>query len=356
MTTIRMDTRSSGHPVSRWNSATARTISVAIGLVAVGAMPSHAHHASTGLYDRDTFGAVEGEIVSIFWRNPHVRLEVAREGPGGEAETWEIEFGSVNTLERTGFARDMIEIGDRIEVAGNLGRNGRHGMWAELVTLANGEELQANPGVERRYGLSDVAFARARQADTSLRADIFRVWIPVERPRTSRNMINYPLTAVGRAARESWDPLLDPALQCIPPGVPTAMDNPYPIEFENLGDVIELRLEEWDGVRTIFMNGATGEPEQPRMGRSTGRWDGRTLFIETTDIGWRYVDDIGTPQSEDAVIHESFTLSEDGTDLVWEARITDPVNFTEPVVYEGRWTWVQGQEVKPFNCALADGE
>ena len=66
-------------------------------------MPSNAHHASTGLYDRDTFGAVEGEIVSIFWRNPHVRLEVARAGPSGETETWEIEFGSVNTLERTGF-------------------------------------------------------------------------------------------------------------------------------------------------------------------------------------------------------------------------------------------------------------
>jgi len=229
-------------------------------------------------------------------------------------------------------------------------------MWAELVTLANGIQLQANPGVERRYGLDDAAFARARQAATSLRSDIFRVWIPVERPRTSRNAIAYPLTAAGRAAREAWDPMQDPALRCIPPGVPTAMDNPYPIEFEARGDIVVLRLEEWDGVRTIFMNGATGEPEQPRMGRSTGRWDGRSLLVETTNIGWRYVDDIGTPQSEAAVIHERFTLSDDGTDLYWEARITDPVNFTEPVVYEGRWTWVPGQEIKPFNCSLAGSE
>jgi len=340
---------------SRGDTRTASLWRAAIGVAVFMAAPAHAHHAATGLYDRDTFGTVDGEIVSIFWRNPHVRLELAHATAGGATETWEIEFGSVNTLERTGFTRDMIDVGDHIAIGGNLGRDGRRGMWAEIVTLANGVELQANPGVERRYGLTAAALASARQADTALRADIFRVWIPVERPRTSVSDIAYPLTAAGRAARESWDPLQDPALRCIPPGVPTAMDNPYPIAFEDHGDTIVLRLEEWDGVRTIFMNGATGDPEQPRMGRSTGRWDGRSLLVETTDIGWRYVDDIGTPQSEAAVINERFTLSDDGTDLYWEARITDPINFTAPVVYEGRWTWVLDQEIKPFNCALADG-
>ena len=50
----------------------------------------------------------------------------------------------------------------------------------------------------------------------------------------------------------------------------------------------------------------------------------------------------------------SFTLSEDGTRLAWEARIADPVNFTEPVVMEGEWVWVQGGEMIPYDCALPE--
>jgi hypothetical protein len=90
------------------------------------------------------------------------------------------------------------------------------------------------------------------------------------------------------------------------------------------------------------------------MGRSAGRWDGRTLIVDTRDIDWRYVDDMGTPQSSDVLITERFTPSAGGTTLDWEARITDTINFSEPVVMEGSWTWVPGHEIKPFNCALPD--
>ncbi len=90
------------------------------------------------------------------------------------------------------------------------------------------------------------------------------------------------------------------------------------------------------------------------MGHSVGRWEGNTLAVQTTDMGWRFVDDLGTPQSESAVIDERFTVSSDGTRLNWEARITDPVNFTEPVVMEGLWTYVPGNEIKPFNCTLPE--
>ena len=47
-----------------------------------------------------------------------------------------------------------------------------------------------------------------------------------------------------------------------------------------------------------------------------------------------------------------YPLSEDGTDLSWYARITDPVNYSEPVIMEHAWTWLPGHEVKPYNCEL----
>ena len=328
---------------------------VRLGLVAAAtsaAVCASAHHAATGRYERDVFGTIDGEISDIFWRNPHVRLVISRTNEDGQDEDWEVEFGSVNTVERLGVSRDVVAEGDRVSVYGRMGRGGLTAMFADSIVLANGEEvvLQADP--DRRYGITERARQAAAQADAALRADIFRVWVPVDRPRTGYGTFEYPLTDAGRAAQAAWNPEDDPALQCIPPGLPTAMDNPYPIQFVDRGDTIALLLEEWDGERTIFMGGEAGVPVQPRMGRSVGRWEGRTLVIETTDIDWRYVDDLGTPQSEDVVIEERFTLSEDGTDLFWNARIVDPVNFTEPVVMEASWTWVPGNEIKPFNCAL----
>jgi len=312
-----------------------------------------AHHAVTGRYAPDAYGEIEGEITDVFWRNPHVRFLISRTGDDGQEEEWEVEFGSVNTVERIGVSRDMVSVGDRVSVYGRMGRDGLRAMFAGSIIMPNGEELPLQAGVEQRYGLTESAFREARNIDAELRADIFRIWLPLERPNTGAGNTTYPLTEAGRAALAAWNPENDPALRCIPPGLPTAMDNPYPIEFIDRGDVIEMRLEEWDGLRTIYLEGE-GDPVQPRMGRSVGRWEGRTLVVETTDMDWRYVDDLGTPQSDAAVFEERFTLSEDGIRLDWAARITDPVNFTEPVAMKGAWTWVPGHEIKPFDCALPE--
>lgn len=324
------------------------TVFLAASLLAVCAS---AHHASTGRYDPNTFGTIEGEITDIFWRNPHVRFLVSRTNASGELEEWEVEFGSVNTVERLGVSRDVVAVGDRISVYGRMGRNGLTAMFAASIVLPSGEEVALQADSERRYGITARALQEAENVDATLRSDIFRVWVPVTRPRTGYGTIIWPLTDVGRAAQAAWDPENDPALRCIPPGLPTAMDNPYPVQFVDRGDTIVFLLEEWDGERTIYMSGE-GEPAQAYMGRSVGRWEDGVLVVETTDIDWRFVDDLGTPQSEDVVINERFSLSEDGTDLFWVARISDPVNFTEPVVMEASWTWVPGNEIKPFNCAL----
>jgi hypothetical protein len=261
------------------------------------AVCASAHHASTGRYDPNTFGTIEGEITDIFWRNPHVRFLISRTNEAGQVEEWEVEFGSVNTVERLGVSRDAVAVGDRISVYGRMGRNGLTAMFARDIVLDTGEALPLQADPEQRYGMTDQAFEAADNADEALRSDIFRVWVPVSRPRTGFGTIDWPLTEAGRVAKAAWDPENDPALRCIPPGLPTAMDNPYPVQFVNRGDTIAFLLEEWDGERTIYMNGA-GAPVQPYMGQSVGRWEGDTLVVRTTDIDWRYLDDLGTPQSE----------------------------------------------------------
>jgi hypothetical protein len=306
---------------------------------------------------------LEGEITSVFWRNPHIRFSLDVVGDDGAVETWEMEAGSVNTLERFGIDQEIIKVGSTITVSGPPSRHGLNTMFVVFVEPPGSAEVVLNPNLASRVrppdpnssfqalALDDKTIADAR-AEAS---GIFRVWTPESRPMTGSGLHVWPLTPVGQAGRDAWSPLADdPALNCIPPGIPVAMDNPYPIEFTAQGDDIILSLEEWDGLRTIHMGDTPSRSDQPRsyMGFSTGRWDGNTLIVTTVDVDYPFFDDVGTPQSLQAEIVERFTLSDDNTRLDWELTFTDPVNFTESVTLEGNWTWVPGEQIKPYQCAL----
>ncbi len=136
--------------------------------------------------------------------------------------------------------------------------------------------------------------------------------------------------------------------------MPNANLNPYPIEFIDDGDMIRLRIEEWDATRTIHMNVEADLPGRASslLGYSVGRWEGRTLRIETTRVDAPYLDDAGTPQSENAKIIERFTLSEDENRLDYEVIVTDPQFLVEPAIWDAAWIWRPGTEVLPFECAI----
>jgi len=322
-----------------------------------------AHHSFGAFYDMTEVVELEGEITSVFWRNPHIRFTIdVPDGQGGVA-SWEMEAGSVNTLERFGVGEETIRVGANIRVAGPASRHGLNSMFVVSVFPSGGEEVVLNPNLASRIrpatgnplptelALTDDAVAEAR---TSARS-IFRTWTPRSRPNTGSGTHVWPLTPVGQASRDAWDALEDdPALRCIPPGVPVAMDNPYPIEFAEQRGIIILRLEEWDGRRVINMDPDASAADRPasHMGFSKGRWEGNTLIVTTTDVDYPFFDDVGTPQSPDAVIVERYSLSDDETRLDWEATITDPVNFTEPATLSGYWGWVPGEQIKAYNCTL----
>ncbi|MBT5031414.1 MAG: hypothetical protein HOM55_03860 [Proteobacteria bacterium] len=324
---------------------------------------AQAHHSFGAFYDMNRLVELEGEIVSVFWRNPHVRFGLQVTNDEGSESIWEMEAGSVNTLQRYGVNPDVLRVGENLRVAGPASRHGLNSMFAVSIYPPDESEIILNPNIAARMrqggsarlpgelAIAEDAIANAR---TTARG-IFRVWRPVSRPNTGSGLLVWPLTLAGQAARDAWDPLIDdPALRCIPPGVPVAMDNPYPIEFTDNGDTIVMHLEEWDGVRTIHMNPDAERPEldAPHMGYSVGRWQENTLLVTTSDVEYPFFDDVGTPQSPDAQISERFTLSADGTRLDWEATVTDPINFTEPVSLSGYWRWMPGEQIKPYECTL----
>ncbi len=322
----------------------------------------YAHHARFE-FDDSQLVEVQGEVTSVFWRNPHVRFALSAVGEDGGEVLWEMEGGSVNTLQRQGVDSDIVAVGDHIKVYGLVSRRDDRALLPVYLTLANGRDVAMLEDRARSLGLIEegagptAAAVDDEKIELAVRqaSGIFRVWTNTHRSGGNSNL---PLTETALAAKEAWyQPTDDPALRCEPPGMPENMLSPYPIEFVDRGAELTLRLEEWDGLRVIHMAPAGGGEDRPAtlMGYSVGRWEGQTLVVETTKLNSRYFDARGTPHSTSSQILERFTLSEDANRLDWEATVIDPETFTEPVSPQKmHWAWVPGEEVKPFNCTVPD--
>jgi hypothetical protein len=167
----------------------------------------------------------------------------------------------------------------------------------------------------------------------------------------------YPLTEAAIAAVQRFNPVTDnPTRNCAPKGMPTIMEQPYPMEFVDSGSEIVLRIEEYDTVRTIHLDQdeAPAETQASPLGYSVGRWDGTTLVVNTSQTSWPWFSQGGIPQSRDSRLIERFTPSEAGSRLDYELVITDPANFSEPVRLTKYWLDVAGREVLPFDCQAVD--
>ena len=184
---------------------------------------------------------------------------------------------------------------------------------------------------------------------------LFRVWTSAGRLWNN----DYPLTEYARAARAEWDPIADePTANCAPKGQAFIMENPYPMEFVDEGDRILLNIEEYDLVRTIYMNpeAASMEPAPSLLGHSVGRWEGDTLVVETTRIDYPHFDKTGIPQTEAVRNLEHFSVNEEGSRLEYRVTVTDPTVFTEPVVMTKAWVYRPGETVNPYDCQTWSAE
>lgn len=67
-----------------------------------------AHHATEIDYDENSILAIEGEIVSIDWINPHVIIVIESKHSSGSLVTWYVQAGTPNTLLRRGLNRNSL--------------------------------------------------------------------------------------------------------------------------------------------------------------------------------------------------------------------------------------------------------
>jgi hypothetical protein len=123
-----------------------RQFGLAVGVVAAAltlVSLANAHHSVALQFDMSSELEIEGTVVAMEWRNPHAWLQVEVESESGEIETWQVEFGSANSLYRRGWRRDDLPIGTHVEILGLAARDGSNTIAAEDVTLPDGRRLFA---------------------------------------------------------------------------------------------------------------------------------------------------------------------------------------------------------------------
>ncbi len=326
-----------------------------------------AHHSVSAQFDRDNTVEIEGEVTRVNWQNPHVRFTVSAPDEEGEPALWVIESTSVSTLRRMDIAEELVVVGDRVRIAGNRSRSQPHEIYVNNLLLPGGQEVvmsaRASPRwSERTLGTTGPGFVTSGGVSDPSRG-LFRVWsTPFSAPILFPENVDfnfdfgrYPLTAAAQASLSAWDQVTDnPTLNCAVKGMPTIMEQPFPMEFVDTGDVILLRLEEYDLIRMIHMNsGATPAAEAASpLGVSTGRWEGRALVVSTDRINWPHFDTVGIPLSEAAQLVERFTPSVDGDRLDYQLTVTDPATFSQPVTLAKHWVWIPGVEVGLYACVV----
>ena len=322
-------------------------------------------HHSTAEY-RDT-GVLEltGEVVRVQWRNPHVRIALRVENDEGEDQIWEMEAQDLNSLDRAGISRDLVQVGQTVTVAGHPSSRRSNGFQLTNLLLPDDREILMVLSREPRWGgevLGDRTAPRGR-ADQFVAPvdDIYRVWT-TSQTNTPAFSQDPPFTPEGRADYESFDPNDDPVLGCVSPGMPEAMTyiGPHPVEFVQLanGD-IRMLIESDDNERIIHMNpdaDPAGQPPSP-LGYSVGRWEDNVLVVTTNRIGWPYFKVRGivaAPQSEAMEIVERFAFDGERGELIYGFTASDPSTFTEPVTAERYhvWRYRPGIEVQPYECTL----
>ena len=125
----------------------AELLIAALALLA-GARPVSAHHAFAAEYDANRKVRLTGNVTKIEWMNPHAHFYLEVRDGSGKISTWDLELTSPNTMERGGWTRKSLKVGDVVTVNGYLAKDGSNLAHARDVRLANGRRVLAGSAPE----------------------------------------------------------------------------------------------------------------------------------------------------------------------------------------------------------------
>src|SRR5207253_11197057 len=106
--------------------------------------------------------------------------------------------------------------------------------------------------------------------------------------------------AMRAAAARAPQPEDNSTANCLPPGMPGIMNQPYPMEFLLTPGKVTIVIEAYTQVRHIYTDGRPlpADPDLEFHGTSVGRWEGDTLVVETVGFSPLTQIERGVPHSD----------------------------------------------------------
>ena len=153
------------------------------------------------------------------------------------------------------------------------------------------------------------------------------------------------------AAARSPQPEDNNTANCLPPGMPGIMTQPYPMEFLMTPGKVTIIIEAYTQVRHIYTDGRPlpEEPDPKFFGTSIGRWEGDTLVAETVGFNDHVQLARGVPHSDKMKIVERFKLTDTDT-MTIETTITDPGVIAAPYTTTGTLRRHRDWTVSEYIC------
>jgi Family of unknown function (DUF6152) len=107
-----------------------------------------AHHSFAAEYDPNKTLQITGTVTKVEWMNPHARFYVDVRDDQGSVTNWNFELGSITMLQRLGWRRNSLQVGDQVTVQGYSAKDGSKRANARNLVLADGRKVFAGSSAE----------------------------------------------------------------------------------------------------------------------------------------------------------------------------------------------------------------
>ena len=196
-------------------------------------------------------------------------------------------------------------------------------------------------------------------AEAAKLPDWIGIWYP-DWTASFASRDNVPkLTPQAKAAYDAYlesvkehGPNQEAQAQCLPPGLPGILQQPYPIEILYSPGQVTVLTEAYSQVRRIYTDGRPlpAEPDLFFNGNSIGRWEGDTLVVTTVGLNTSTYIAPGIRHGEKMRIDEKIWLDKPGL-LIDELVITDPETLTEPYTVRLSFKLDNSYPIREYVCS-----
>jgi hypothetical protein len=115
-----------------------------VALSVATAVASYAHHSFGAQYDSTKPIKLMGVVTRLEWTNPHVYIFIDVTGKNGAVTNWGFEMGPPHMLQKAGWKKNSLALGEQVEIEGWLARDGSNHANARKVTrTSTGQVLGA---------------------------------------------------------------------------------------------------------------------------------------------------------------------------------------------------------------------